>query len=229
VAGGETVVGGAAVGRESAGASGGDDRSRLLHVLERSKELGLLGPGPVQSHLHHARTFLPFLPASGPLLDLGSGGGVPGLVLGVLRPDLSVALLDGAARRCSFLHWAVEELAVSERMTVVHGRAELMARRPDLRGRFTAVTARSFGRPATTAECAIGFLAPGGSVLVSEPPIEDPVIRWPDVGLATMGLRRGRRGTTAGVVGTVQELVLDHPVAERWPRRDGVPGRRPIF
>ena len=68
----------------------------LLAVLERSRELGFLGPGPVRPHVLHARSYLHLLDGTRPLrvLDLGSGGGVPGLVLAHERLDLEVTLLD---------------------------------------------------------------------------------------------------------------------------------------
>lgn len=201
---------------------------RALHaVLESSRQLGFLGPGPVDEHLQHARIFLAPLEGVQSCVDLGSGGGVPGLALACWRPDLHLTLVDAATKRCDFLSEAVERLDLADRVEVRCGRAEEIARDPALRGAFPAVVARSFGRPAVTAECAVGFL--GGEharLIVSEPPQTDPT-RWPDEGLALLGLRRGPRQSAAGA--TVQILELTEPVDPRWPRRIGVPAKRPLF
>jgi hypothetical protein len=103
-------------------------------------------------------------------LDLGSGGGLPGLVLVSAWPTTDWCLLDANQRRTEFLQEAVDELGLAGRVTVRRGRAEDLAHDPSLRGTFDLVVARSFGKPAVTAECAAGFLAVGGSLVVSEPP-----------------------------------------------------------
>jgi 16S rRNA (guanine527-N7)-methyltransferase len=215
----------------------------LQRVLLRSQELGFLGPGDVAVHVRNARAFLVVLdhhdpvegpgPATGPIadplhvLDLGSGGGVPGLVMAVERPDLHVALLDAAARRVDFLTDAVEELRLVDRVRVLHGRAEELARDQGVRRRFDVVTARSFGPPAITAECAAGFLrGPGSRLIVSEPPDESGD-RWPAEGLRELGLRPHRREHVEAT--TLQEIVVERPVPDRFPRRVGVPAKRPLF
>jgi 16S rRNA (guanine527-N7)-methyltransferase len=136
-------------------------------------------------------------------------------------------LLDAAARRCEFLTWAAAELGATERVQVVCGRAEDLARDPQLRGRFPVVVSRSFGAPAVTAECAIGFLeGPGARVLVSEPPAAD-VSRWPEEGLAALGLRPAARVTTTGA--TIQVLEMIEELSPTLPRRVGIPAKRPRF
>src|SRR5690606_17498567 len=62
------------------------DRSTLLAVLGRSQELGFLGPGPVDGQLRHAEGFAAHVPEAGHVVDLGSGGGIPGLVVASMLP-----------------------------------------------------------------------------------------------------------------------------------------------
>lgn len=204
------------------------DDATLIRVLERSRELGFLGPGPVEFHVEHARTFVGLVSAGRRVLDLGSGGGLPGLVLLRACPQLELlVLLDAMERRGEFLRWAVDELGAPSTVEVVTSRAETAARTEDLRGQFDTVVARSFGRPAVTAECSVGFLeGPGARLLVSEPP-EPDAGRWPAAGLTRLGLRAERRHEGAG--GTIQELVLAEDVLDTWPRRDGLPAKRPLF
>src|SRR3954471_11643270 len=90
-------------------------------------ERGLIGPreGSVlwTRHLMNSAALVPFLPERGRVLDLGSGAGLPGVVLALARPELSVTLLDPMARRCAFLSEVVEELELPH-VQVVRGRAE---------------------------------------------------------------------------------------------------------
>ena len=199
----------------------------LRAVLERARILGFLGPGPVDEHIDHAAGFAAGWPARAPdrALDLGSGGGLPGLVLVFVWPATAMALLDAGQRRTRFLTEAVATLGVEDRVAVVRGRAEEVGRQPAHRGRYDAVVARSFAGPAVTAECAAPLLGPGGRLVVSEPP-EPAGDRWPLAPLAQLGLRPGAR-----VGGEHHYQVLDQvaPCPDRFPRRTGVPAKRPLF
>lgn len=202
-------------------------------LLEEARAGGLIGPGPVEAQIEHARALAGLLGRPpGRWLDLGSGAGVPGLMLAVEWPEAGGVLLDASARRSEFARSALQRLGLDDRVAVRHARAEVAARDPELRGRFALVVARGFGRPAVTAECAVGFLAAGGALAVSEPPMGTEAMgteggRWPSVELEGLGLgasevRRGRGATVA-------VMRRDGPVAERWPRRSGVPAKRPLW
>jgi 16S rRNA (guanine527-N7)-methyltransferase len=229
-------------------------------VLEEARQWGFLGSGPVTRHIAHARGFLAACEASAgetipdPVLDLGSGGGVPGLVLAALLPEHRVVLLDANHRRTEFLREAVEGLGWSSRVRVLRGRAEEAGRMSDLRGSFAWVTARSFATPPVTAECAAPLLSEGGILVVSEPPPETPgaprpafpadasdtVIpgrgvtidgnderRWPEA-----ILRRELGLTPVGTaVGEFRFAVLrqGEQCPDRYPRRVGIPEKRPLY
>src|SRR5690606_23429337 len=98
----------------------------LIAVLERSRRLGFLGPGSVRVQVGGGRGCA----AGGPgeaerSVDLGAGGGLPGL--GLLPPGGRAArgvLLDAGGRRCEFLRESVAELGIGDRVQVVRGRAE---------------------------------------------------------------------------------------------------------
>lgn len=198
-------------------------QAALIAQLDRARRLGFLGPGPVEAHVRHSRAFLGALAGTtGTVIDLGSGGGVPGLVVALARPDLRLVLVDAMAKRCRFLEEAAAALAVE--VEVVEGRAEELGR-SERRGQADAVISRSFGAPATTAECAAPLLRLGGRLIVSEPPDTPP--RWPEAGLAQLGLRAEGRRHGDGATLRVLEQVATCP--ERFPRRTGVPGKRPLF
>jgi len=188
----------------------------LLEVLERARRLGVLGPGPVLDHVSHAEGFiaaLEDLPEGSLLIDLGSGGGVPGLVIAEARPDLRVVLLDSLERRVALLAEAVlAELA----------RAEDTGRSPQWRAQADAVTARSFGPPATVAECAAPLLRINGVLVVSEPP--EDTDRWPADGLAPLGLLD--EGSPVPGMRRLRQASL---CPDTYPRRVGMPAKRPLF
>lgn len=192
-------------------------------MLAEARGLGFLGPGPVEDHIEHAERFLEAAPrAPGAALDLGSGGGVPGLVLASRWPASRWTLLDVSLRRTTFLGAAVRSLALGDRVEVVRARAEEAGRDPSLSATFDLVVARSFARPATTAECASAFLRIGGSLLVSEPPGSEGE-RWTAGELAPLGL------TPQGCVQGIQRLDQTSAPEARFPRSFAAMRRRPLF
>lgn len=200
----------------------------LIEVLEASRDRGFLGPGDIEEHLTHARAFATCVhEPAGRCVDLGSGGGVPGLVLAVLVwPETEFVLLDGSRTRATFLEEAVEQLELGPRVSVCAARAEEAGRMASLRSTAEVVVSRSFGPPPVVAECAAPLLAVGGTLVVSEPPGGGPIERWPVDGLALVGLEVVARPT-----GPPAFLVARQEVAcpDRYPRRVGIPAKRPLF
>jgi SAM-dependent methyltransferase len=188
----------------------------------------------VRVHVEHANGFAAGIePAPARFLDLGSGGGVPGLVLARRWPESRAVLLDARERRCAFLRDAARNLHVGERVAVVWARAEEAGHREDLRGGFDLVVARGFGPPAVTAECGAPFLRLGGTLAVSEPPEggdtvvpPDASARWSPTGLARLGLAVGRSWTEGY---RYQALDQVEPCPARFSRRPGIPAKRPLF
>ena len=172
--------------------------------------------------MRHAGGFAAAVASPELALDLGSGAGVPGLVLALGWPSSRWVLLDAGVRRTAFLESAIGELDLADRVRVVADRAERAARDGALRGSFDLVVARSFGAPAVTAECATGFLRVGGLLVVSEPPTEAGD-RWSAAGLGELGLQdQGRHGP-------VRVLEQIEVVSDGFPRRVGIPTKRPLW
>ncbi len=195
---------------------------RLAPVLAAGRQTGAVGPAPDEDQVAHAIRFAAAVPAPPAFVDLGSGGGLPALVLLLAWPTARGVLVESNHRRAASLVAAVEGLGLGERAVVRADRAEDVARDPEHRGRYAVVTARSFGPPAVTAECAVGFLTEGGTLLVSEPP-DSTGARWPAEGLAHLGL------VLDGVQGGLAILRAVGPPDDRWPRRPGMPTKRPAF
>jgi 16S rRNA (guanine527-N7)-methyltransferase len=198
----------------------------LLAVLEQARALGFLGPGPVEAHVERALDGVDLVPAAAArALDLGSGGGVPGLPLALARSELHWVLLDGSIKRAEFLRVAVEELGLAGRVEVRAARAEEAGREPGWRRAFDLVTARSFGPPAVTAECGAPFLEVGGTLLVAEPP-ETAGERWPADRLGEFGLQPVEAVTRPSAFQLLRQI---RPCPDRYPRRVGIPAKRPRF
>lgn len=138
-----------------------------FHTLLREQGVlrGLIGPREVgrlwERHLLNSASLAPFLPATGTVVDVGSGAGLPGVVLAALIPDVELVLLEPMERRAIWLTEVTRELGL-ENATVRRGRAE------ELHGRMAAdaVTARAVAPMERLARWTLPLLRPGGSLVV---------------------------------------------------------------
>lgn len=214
-----------------------DRAERLLEVLNDAQRLGFLGRGPVDRHISHGLGFAatwaeidPSMAPGGPqspkrIGDLGSGGGVPGLVL-VMATEAHLVLVDNKTKRTDWLSEAAYRLGVGDRVSVVARPAEEAGQDPEWRGSCDVVVARSFAGPAPTAESAAGLVRRGGLVVVSEPP--DVSNRW--AGLAAAGLGYERVQLVDRPEGHYAVLVAGaEPLEGRFPRTWAAQKKRPMF
>lgn len=182
-------------------------------------------------HVPEAVALVPHLEArSGSRwLDLGTGGGLPGLVLAICLPEVSWVLLDSVAKKVAAVESFAAELAL-ENVTAVAGRAEDLAHLPGWRGAFDGVVARAVAPLPVLLELSRGFLPDGGRLAaVKGPTWEDElgaseeamrVLGWHHSG--TLGIKEAVRPTwlvTMQAVGSIPR---------RFPRRPGVPKASPI-
>jgi 16S rRNA (guanine527-N7)-methyltransferase len=125
---------------------------------------GLIGPRETprlwERHLLNCAVIEELIPFGSSVLDVGSGAGLPGIVLAVARPDLTVALVEPLARRTSFLTEAVVALDLSARVTVVRSRAEEYSGAP-----AEVVTARAVAPLDRLAGWCLPLTAVGGRLL----------------------------------------------------------------
>lgn len=123
------------------------------------------------------------------LVDIGSGAGIPGIPLKIVRPDCRVVLVESRRRRASFLAMAIRELRLEDSQ-VINARAEEVV--STMAGCFEAAVMRCAGVVREVAPVALEFLAPGGMVAVSGPPSGGPVDggRWVEVPGAKAGTMR---------------------------------------
>ena len=148
----------------------------------------------------------------GPIVDVGSGGGAPGLPLATALPDREVTLLEANRRKCSFLR----EVALDfPNVTVVQGRAE--EREVD---RFGVAVAKALASPPVAAEWCLPLVAPGGAAVLYVGPSADA---------AAVGRVAERIG--GGPTEQLPGLLVLHKVAPTppgFPRRSGLAKKRPL-
>lgn len=160
--------------------------SDLLQTLGESQRLGFLGDRSIGEVIEHARSFVkPLANVAGSVIDLGAGGGVPGLVIAHDRPDLTIVLADRRTKRTDFLRRAVSRLQWGDRVQIINeDLREIIARSPNS---FDAAVARGFGPPMSTLSMACDVVRPGGRIVISEPPSGD---RWAPIDIEELGIVR---------------------------------------
>lgn len=146
----------------------GDYLARLLAMNQWMNLTGIRDPAQAwERHVLDALTLAPLLAgldAGARLVDVGSGGGLPGIPLAITRPDLRVTLVEATHKKAAFLSAVAEALGLAN-VSVRAERAEQLGRK-ELRGAFEAVTARALGRLSTLVPLVAPFAGPGGLVLL---------------------------------------------------------------
>jgi 16S rRNA (guanine527-N7)-methyltransferase len=149
---------------------------------------------------------------SGPIVDVGSGGGAPGIPLAVALPDRQVTLLEANGRKCAFLR---EIAAGFPNVTVVQGRAE-----EQQTDRFGVAVAKALAQLTVATEWCLPLVAPGGAAILYVGPSADEAAVSRVSGL----LGGGRAEQEPGL------LVLPklEPTPSGFPRRPGAAKKRPL-
>ena len=166
------------------------------------------------------------------LVDVGAGGGLPGLPLKIVFPALRLTLVESIGKKAAFLEEAVRQLLLED-VVVVNERAEIAARDPTHRDAYDWATARALGRLPVVVELCAPFLAPGGLLvalrqgdldaeIAAAAPAFKALKMWTRVPMPVHlpGLDTPGRGLVVG------EKYASTP--ERYPRRPGFAAKRPI-
>lgn len=202
-------------------------------ALERAwspaRAAGVVGSASIEEVREHTAGFVSavcsvFAPDS-PIqaLDVGSGAGIPGVLMAWELPESAWTLLDASMRRCEFASDAVRALDLRERVQVVHGRSdELLGDVP--RGTMDVVTARLLGSAAETLELCAPYCKPGGILVVSIAERDHDL--WQGAA-AVPGIESVAFSQQHG--NTFVALMIGPGLDERLPRRAKARARLPLL
>ena len=162
------------------------------------------------------------------LVDVGSGGGLPGLPLKIARPDLAVTLIEADQAKAAFLVQACARLDLSD-VEVVPRRAEDAAHDPKYREAFDAAVARALAPMPVLVELCLPFVRVGGRLLAQKTSREDVARAGHAIQLLGGSLIASKPAPSAARdEGTVIIVAKIHPSPTAYPRRPGVPNRKPL-
>lgn len=184
-----------------------------------------------EAHVLECAAYLPHLPLERGQrwLDLGTGGGLPGLVLAVLRPDVQWTLVDSVRKKTDAVATFAQAMNLMN-ITVISGRAEELAREPAFRAQYQGVIARAVAELRVLLELMRGFVGDQGIVVAIKGP------RWQDEVAAARSAASALQLEESAVVPIPSApraawLVMMHANGqppEDYPRRTGTPQARPL-
>lgn len=162
----------------------------------------------VEKHLVDSLTLLPLLPETTRLLDLGSGGGLPGIPLSIVLPQLQVVSVDAVAKKIHFQRHAARLLGLT-RFTALHARVEALAQQADHRQGYDVVVARAFSALSNLAVLAAPLLRPGGRLFAMKGPEGGQELTAAAAELVRQGLVHRQTATlTLPVSGAARSLLV---------------------
>jgi 16S rRNA (guanine527-N7)-methyltransferase len=171
---------------------------------------------------------LDHLDAARTLVDVGSGGGLPGLALKLARPELDVTLIEADQAKAAFLVQAAARLGLGG-VDVVARRAEEAGRERRYRERFDVAVARAVAALPALVELCLPLVRVGGRMLAQKTANEDPSVAARAVELLGGALEQAAGAPSpARGAGTVVVIAKIATTPQAYPRRAGVPVRKPL-
>lgn len=203
-------------------------------LVEQNKTLNLtaLRPDEIRRHLVlDALAGYFALPREGGIIDLGTGGGVPGLPLAVVAPHLRFTLVDAREKKLAFVAAAARDLGLAN-VTTRAARAEALGRDADFRERYEVGLAKALAPLNILVELLVPLLVPGGLLVAWKARAAGDEIAAAARALDELACVVEERRPYAIPGGDERrELILIRrtgPLPDRYPRRAGIPEKRPL-
>jgi len=166
------------------------------------------------------------------LIDVGTGAGIPGIPLKILLPDIKLVLLDATAKKAAFLHHIKDKLGLDD-VEIVVGRAEDVAHKAQYREKFELVLSRAVAYLPTLVELTLPFCAIGGSFVAQKKGLIDSELSQAvrAIGLLGGNLREMKKVDLEEFTDERWLITIDKvlPTSQKYPRRPGVPAKRPLI
>ncbi len=186
----------------------------IKHFLDSLSAIRSLPPGPLR------------------LIDVGAGAGLPGLPIKLVRPEISLTLLEATRKKCDFLQAVIADLQLSA-VQVINARAEAAGRLPEHRERYDIAMARAVAEMPTLIEYLLPLVRVGGLAVAQKSKEAEKETQRATAAITTLGGRL--REVLPVVVPALNEsryLVIIKKIAgtpEKYPRRTGVPAKKPLL
>lgn len=187
-----------------------------------------LAAGPTDGLVEDCLVLVDHLGDARRVVDVGSGGGLPGLPLKIVRPDLEVVLVEADGDKAAFLVHACAQLGLHG-VEIVNRRAEEAARDPRLREAFDLAVARALAPMPVLAELCLPFVRVGGRLLAQKTEAED--VRAAGHAIEVLGGGPARVLAAPSSVrrsGTIVVVEKVGPTPDAYPRRASLPARKPL-
>ncbi len=179
-------------------------------------------------HILDSMTLLPMLAsmdAGETVVDVGSGGGAPGLPLAIALPELKFTLIESTGKKAGYLNETAQSLGLAN-VTVVNARAEDVGRDEAHRDHYAAATARALGPLRVSLELVMPLVRPGGLGLFIKGAKAAAELQEAKRALKLLGGAVIENSQTpTGRIVVVEKL---HPTGSKYPRRPGEPKRDPL-
>jgi 16S rRNA (guanine527-N7)-methyltransferase len=186
----------------------------IKHFLDSLSVIRSIPPGPIR------------------LIDVGAGAGLPGLPLKIARPEITLTLLEATRKKCDFLQAVIDDLHLTD-VTVVNARAEEAGRLEEHREQYDVSVARGVAEMPTLLEYLLPLVKVGGLAVAQKSREVLPDVQHAELALTALG---GRLSDIVAVnvpeLNEARYLVVVEKIdrtPEKYPRRVGVPTKKPLL